>query len=100
MLHYSCSEHLGSKLNLNTIRGMSKLPLKNILVRSSAFKYSDHSIDQVGKLILQCSLLNSAENIGYINYIFCLTLALRQCSSFYHYYVGFERNVLVENVDG
>ena len=31
-LQYDCCEHLGSKLNLNTVKGASELSLKHLLV--------------------------------------------------------------------
>lgn len=51
--------------------------MKTILGHSSVFKYAGDSTDQVEKLILQ-NEANSAENIGEINYIFCLMMGLQQ----------------------
>jgi hypothetical protein len=56
-LQYDCCKHLGSKLKLNTFKGTSELPLKNLHSHSNTFKYASHSIDKVEKLIHQ----NTAE---------------------------------------
>jgi hypothetical protein len=45
--------HLGSKLNLDTIKLIPEVSLRNILGHSNAFKYASHSVGQVERLITQ-----------------------------------------------
>jgi hypothetical protein len=70
-LQYDCCEHLGSKLKLSTVKGTSELPLKNTFCHSSAFIYSGHSVDQIGKSILQNEAeLSTEHRLRQLNFLF------------------------------
>jgi hypothetical protein len=44
-MHYDCCEHLGSKLQLDAIKLLPEVPLKNVFAHSNSFKYASNSVD-------------------------------------------------------